>query len=386
MRVAFIYGLRCLVARRFNFSDVWGDPQGLTGSELSFLKVAKGMADRGHEVRIFTQKSGSPDVWEGIPVHDYEERGSHEVDAALSWNESEPLRQVSPLSVKAVSWQLNKFDHCTPDSDDFVDFWMSPSECHRTKMLSGLSIGSVYGFEDQTYRPDPSLWKVVPHGCEPDRYRSLGVEKVPGRVIWASSPDRGLHWLLQEWPKIRRSVPNATLRIFYGLDSWFRYMSEPGALMSGHPDLIEQVRRAAYVKEAVRRLSGHGLEVVSSVSRNQIDREMAEAEVLAYCCDPVTWTEGFSVTLLEACAARACPVTTAVDALPSVYGGVVPMADAPVRDHVGEFSDLVIRALTDPAYRGEVNDRAEALARRHSWDAVIDKIEELIKSKLRTEV
>ena len=384
LRMAFIYGAQCLGERKFNFSDVWNDRRGLTGSELSYLKVARKMADRGHQVSLFTlMDEDSVAEWEGIPVHHYDRRGSCEVDVAFSWNESEPLRCMTPGSFKVVSWQLNKLDHCTPDSDNFVDAWMSPSECHRKMMVeSRLSIGSVYGIYDRFYTPDPAIWSVVPHGCEPDRYRDLGVEKVPGRVIWASSPDRGLHWLLQEWPKIRRAAPHASLRVFYGLQSWIDHFMSPPASESVHSDLVEQRSRAFYIQDAIRRLEGHGVEIMDSVSRNRIDREMACAEVMAYSCDPVVWTEGFSVSLMESCAARACPVTTGVDALSSIYGGTIPMVDVPVSDNVGKFSDLVIRALTDRDYREVVNNRVEAFGRSHSWDSVADNIEGLIRSRV----
>lgn len=382
--MGFVYGPVCLVNRKFNFSDVWNDPRGLTGSELSYLKIAKKMSDRGHHVTLFTL-SDDPgiDQWEGVFVRDYGERGLQELDVAFSWNESEPLRCMDGNAFKIVSWQLNKFDHCAPDSDDFVNMWMSPSECHRDLMVnSNLGIGSVYGIYDRTYRPDPSIWTVIPHGCEPGRYQGHHLKKVPGRVIWASSPDRGLHWLLQEWPKIKRAVPHATLKVFYRLQQWIdQFMSEP-ALSSAHPDIVEQRMRAVYINEAMRRLSGSGIEVIGSVSRNQIDNEMAVAEVLAYSCDPVSWTEGFSVTLMESCAARACPVTTAVDALPSVYGGVIPMIETPVKDNIGKFSDLVIRSLTDQKYREETNERVSNFGKFHSWDHVVDMIESEVQSRV----
>ncbi len=384
LKIGFIYGPWCLKNREFNFSDVWNDPRGLTGSELSYLKVARGMADRGHRIRLYTLTRGPRiDNWEGLSVHGYDDRGNHGLDVAISWNESEPLRAVPSPVFKVVSWQLNKLDHCTPDVDTFVDMWISPSEAHRSRMVRGeRPIGIVYGAQG-VYIPDrPERWKVIPHGCEPDRYRKLGVDKVPGRVIWASSPDRGLHWLLQEWAKIRNAVPRATLKVFYSLESWSDGILSGASATSSDPDIIDQRGRALYIREAVRRLSGHGVEIVDSVSRNRIDREMAEAQVLAYSCDPVSWTEGFSVTLLEACAARACPVTTSVDALPEVYGGTVPMIELPVRDHIGEFSDLVVRALTDADYRDKVNGRVESFARSYSWESVTASLDDMIQTGL----
>ncbi len=232
------------------------------------------------------------------------------------------------------------------------------------------------------YVPDPSRWEVLTNGCDPDSYDRLasdGVEKIPGRVMWGSSPDRGLHWLLQEWPKIRRAVPHAHLKIFYKVMKWAdNIIAHPW----GDPSIQEQIRRAHYIKEALYRLSSHGVELVDSVSRRQIDREMAEAEVLAYSCDPVSWTEGFSVTLMEGCAARSCPVTTSVDALPEIYGGFIPMVRTPVKDHMSEFSDLVIRGLVDKDYRDGVNRTVRDLSSRYTWASLAQRLEGILERRL----
>ena len=38
----------------------------------------------------------------------------------------------------------------------------------------------------------------------------------PHRMIYSSSPDRGLVYLLKNWGKIRTEVPDAELHVFYG--------------------------------------------------------------------------------------------------------------------------------------------------------------------------
>lgn len=402
MKIAYVYGPFCLGGSDtsgdhvvgFNFADLWNDPRGLTGSELSFFKIAKETALRGHDVHMFTfGRDGSvPPSWEGVTVHPFSELGPATsepgaFDAVYSWNEAEVLRRVpggqsGPL--RMCNLQINDFVHCRPGFGDIVDVWTSPSESHRQMVLSKKAhpIHLRPGDTAYAYVPNPSRWDVLTNGCEPSAYASLyaaGVKKVPGRVIWGSSPDRGLHLLLQEWPKIRRAAPHAHLKIFYKVMKWAdNIVAHP----FGDPTIQEQIRRAYYIKEALRRLSSHGVELVDSVSRNQIDFEMAEAEVLAYSCHPVSWTEGFSVTLMEGCAAGSFPVTTAVDALPEIYGSCVPMVPVPVTDHMSAFSDFVIRGLTDPAYREDVNVKVKDLASRYTWASLAERAEQIITKHL----
>ena len=402
MKIAFVYGPFCLGGSDtsgdhvsgFNFADMWGDARGLTGSELSFFRIAQECKKLGHDVQVYTFGRGGsiPPVWEGLPVHPFAHLSmdSHvpgAFDAVCSWNEAEVLRLVPSGQdgpVRMCNLQINDFTHCRPGFGDIVDVWTSPSESHRQMVLSKPAhpVHLYHGDAPYAYVPDPSRWSVLTNGCDPqnyDRLRSQGVEKVSGRVIWGSSPDRGLHWLLQEWPKIKRAAPHAHLKIFYKVMKWAdNIIAHP----YGDPTIMEQIRRAHYIKEALRRLSPHGVELVDSVSRNQIDREMAEAQVLAYSCDPVSWTEGFSVTLMEGCAAGSCPVSTAVDALPEIYGSHIPLVPVPVKDHMSEFSDYVIRGLTDDAFRDGVNSAARDLALKYTWTSLAERLGVILSESL----
>ena len=386
MKIAFLYGPFCLGGENgFPFADLWTNPRGLTGSELSYFQISREMARRGHDVSLYTfSQKPVPEIWEGMRIrnlHTFQSEASL-FDVVYSWNEPELFRDVRTDALKMVNLQINSFTHCRSKFDDFVDVWTSPSEEHRKRILREVHpVAHDFLINGTPYAPDPSKWVVVTNGCDVDQYSrvSQDVARVPGRVIWASSPDRGLHRLLQIWPRIRREIPHAHLRIFYKIDSWFAALLE-------HPDPVdddirETRARARYVHEALRRLNGHGIELMKSVSREQIEREMASSEVLAYPCDTVNWTEGFSVTLMEACAAGTIPVTTDVDALGSIYGGSVPMVRSPVGERIEEFAELVIRALRDPQYRDEVRSRTVALARSYSWSAITDQLESVIKER-----
>lgn len=387
MKVGFVYGSFCLGSEQngFDFGNLWDDPRGLTGSELSFIRIAQELRARGHDVQIFTlPKPGSPDHLDDIPVRHLSTlpRTEESWDALCSWNEAEVFRGVPKTGPRFVNLQINSVGHCLPGFDDLVDVWLSPSAAHRERMLRDEHLYGEMLPVDQRGRfrwTDGSKWEVLTNGCDPGLYGK--VPKIPGRVIWASSPDRGLHWLLSCWPKIRQAVPHAHLRIFYKIEPWLKNMESVDCRL--HPALAEQVRRAGYIREALRRLDGHGIELLHSVSRNRIVREMSEAEVLAYPCDTVNWTEGFSVTLMEACAAGAVPVTTDVDALGSIYGGHVPVIKSPVGERLGEFSDVVVRALTDPPFRDGVRTRARGLADAYKWADIAVRLESLIAERAR---
>lgn len=368
MKIACLLGRWSLTIRKsMNFATARHDPRGLTGTEWAVTRIAEELAAAGHDVQVFTVSEEK--AWNGVRVHPIDEIAAIDdsYDAAVSFNEPDLLRLTTP-KLRVCEHYLNDVGYCAPGFAQYVDLWVSPSEAHRCMLLEEPT------WSKSTSASDRSKWCVNPLGCDPERFEMA--EKIPGRVIYASSPDRGLHWVLHYWPRIRQEVPWATLKVFYRLQGWidtFRHIpySPVNERMQG---------RALFIEECLRRMQCQGVEACDSVSRDRIEREMSEAEVLAYPCDPVTWTEGFSCSVLESCAARACPVISSADALGPIYGGVVPMVQ---RGNWDEWADTVIMALKDAEYRGNANERAHEFARGFTWKTHAKRLELEIRDMLR---
>lgn len=377
MKIAILFGAWCLSFRgSLPFAGHRSDPRGLTGSEFGFIRIAQELHALGHEVTAFTV---SPErEYEGIIIRSVHDRGDLSgFDAAVSINEPDLLRDTK-AGVRVCEAWLNGVDWCQVGFENHVDLWTSPSQGHLEMMLSEThEVQPRPTGPLALFKADPSNWMVNELGCDPSRY-PVDSSKVPGRVVYCSSPDRGLHWLLQEWPAIKRAVPHATLRIFYRLQAWIDGFSE-----TAYSPPIEELRaRAVYVQECLRRMSGPewGITVLDSVSREQIEREMCEAEVLAYHVDTTRWSEGFSCTILEACAARACPVITDCDALGKLYGGHCIVEP---REDLDAWRRDVIEALSNPVYRDTWNEKARAFAETLTWRKHAERLVAAIEARRR---
>lgn len=372
MKIALIYGQWSLSFRKdFTFKELKDDPRGLSGSELAFIRLADCLSFPGNTVELFTVATDQPEAYPVRPLSELDQI-DESYDVALVINEPDLLRHTK-ARLKVCYHLINSFEFLA-DAPYHVDLWLSPSEPHRQMILGQPhNVGEVVGGTLGTWQAEAKNWKTVHLGCDPPE---LGkVEKVPGRVIYTSSPDRGLHWLLQEWPAIRKAVPHAHLKIFYRLEPWLKQWET-----TGYYAPIERLRRRAlYIGDALRRLQGHGVEVVDSVSRNQIQREMLEAEVMAYPCDPVRWTEGFSCSILEGCAAQACPVVMWADALGPLYGAHIPVTP---KGDLEQWRETVIKCLRDPAHRFVVNTKARKLAETMTWADTARGVLAAIEEKL----
>jgi len=281
-----------------------------------------------------------------------------EYDLAIAINHSGGLEHFGCPRV-CLQW-VNSFEYLTEDQISAVDLWLSPSEPHRQMILDAKQQLA----EGKSWTPLPEQWKVVPLGCYPDRYGNHA--KVPGRVIYASSPDRGLHHLLRAWPSIKRQVPHAHLRIYYRIREWIDQMKQQAFYLP----IEENRQRAIFIDEALRRLGDPkwDVEVVGPVSRVGIEQAMDEAECLAYPCDTLRWSEGFSCTTLEACAAKAEPVIWDCDALGDIYRQSIQVWP---RGDLVSFVTGVVAALNGSLRH---DDAAREFAESHTWKHTAKKI------------
>lgn len=366
LKLAFIFGAYSIANRPLDFNNLFDDPRGLTGSDLGVVITAKEMAKRGHDVSLFTvYKNNKPDLWENVRLYNFDQISTvigPDTDAIISWSEADVFKFVCDKPVRVVCEMLNDFSFCQKDFDNYVDVWTAPSQMLLDHLVKQGT--------------DKNKWSVLPLGCDFSWYKD--VPRIPGRVVWTSSGDRGLHLLLQEWHKIKAAVPEANLKIFYNFGFDHINGIEPDDNTQS-PLMKEMAHRIRYIKEGIKKLQHLDVEHVGSVSRNRMAEELNKAMVLAYSFSSVSnFTEGFSTSILESCCAGVVPIISSADALKQIYNNVVPMVPAPVEKHMEEFNSLVIKGLTDNIFRNEVIDKCKAFAKKHTWAEATEKLEQII--------
>ena len=375
LKIAFLYAPVAFGQHRapLDFDDLEGGKAGLTGTDLVCLYYAKELAALGHEVTLYCHAVGEEGAsYDGVQVLDFSawDIGSKGVawDAVIATSNPNALREAPAGALRVVNRQvasfgIDSFEYETAGFDAFVDLYLVPSETAKAHVAGPLPEAARAKF------------RVLPNGCYPEQFRGALKQKVPGRVAYTSSPDRGLHLLLQVWPEIRAAVPNAELRIYYqSLETWLAYHCDPSKRFGGPVD-HECTRRALYIRHALRRLEGHGVTRVGGVSHRQLVKELCEAEVFAYPCAPLAFTETFSVATLEACAAGAFPVISSADCLEEVHGNAAAVVRHPVGERMDSFRTLVVGALQSQELRLKVADIGAEHARRHDWRVLAKRLE-----------
>jgi predicted SAM-dependent methyltransferase/glycosyltransferase involved in cell wall biosynthesis len=353
MRLALIFGPYSVSSKPLNFfvENIWISNRGLTGSDLAVVMTAKILAKMGHDVSLFTfhVPGTMPQVWEDVKMYCYEDRikvVDDSFDTLISWNEPDVFRGMPTNNVRVCQQMLNDFHYCVPGFEELIDIWTAPSEMHKQWMLKLLPTDK---------------YVALPLGSDPSWFPDQ--TKVKGSVVWISSPDRGLHLLLQQWPEIKKAVPDAHLKVFYHINDG----------LGG-----ELGNRINYVKYALSKLKDLGVEHVGSVSRNQITAELAKTAVMVAPLSTISPTEGFSVSTIEACTAGCLPVVGDIDCLGSIYGKVAAMVPAPVEKHLDNLTYTIVRGLTNETWRKEVADKCKEFAQDYTWDKNVQKLVSLI--------
>lgn len=365
MRFALMYGsMSSALHDGFDVDGLYAK-QGLTGSESSFFNLAWGLSERGHQVDVFckTKVARPAPKLAGAYVYPLGTPVGPDYDAYVAWNEPDMLRKIPRSALRVCAQQLNDFDYAGAGFDDFVDSYVMPSEVHRRYLCGASSIKEV-------------KTAVIPNSVNLEFFRKA--EKRPGSVVYCSSPDRGLHRLLEIFPRIRERVPEANLKIFYRFEPWYEMARGLGPGL----DVGLQVtgRRARYINECLLRLGTrgeNGVTLVGPVSNQEMARELCQAKVMAYPCDPIRFTEGFSVSTLDACASWCMPVISDLDAIGDIYGAVAAVIPGRPVNALDAWVGAVCTALKEDM-DGRVA-KARSFAEGFSRERVTAQWEELLQ-------
>lgn len=220
--------------------------------------------------------------------------------------------------------------------------------------------------------------KLFSNGIRTDIINDLPIEeRDPFRIIYASSPDRGLINLLKIFPKILQKEPKANLHIYYGLDNILKHMNDD-----------ESIDRQGTTPRQLKTLASqpsvfwHG-----RISQLELYSEYLKSGIWAY---PTSFQETSCITSMEAQALGSIPVTNPLWALKDnvTYGSFIdgdPSYDGLTR--LRYVDEIVFWMNYEdptnlPKYMGDNFNREIMMIKvreRFNWERVIDQLENYAK-------
>ena len=174
---------------------------------------------------------------------------------------------------------------------------------------------------------------VLRNGVHLD-YFSARVEKDPTRLIYSSTPYRGLRYIPRIFSEIQKQVPRASMHVFSAFDVYAGAGKTP------------ENERKEFESLKAELNSLPNCQVHGNVLQAQLAQEFMKSSILLY---PNTFAETSCITAMEAQAAGCVIVTSALGALPETVAaaGVLIPGQPGTKDYDEKMVELTVKLLTD---------------------------------------
>jgi len=181
------------------------------GSEEAVVLLADALGRKGHEVQVF-YNDARPDNPAFPGMNNVQYRPHEEYDATQHTDiliiKKTPQMLDLALNARLVFYWTtdpNGPNDFLPARVDKITQIIPLTEWHKKELIA--------------LNPDvnPDLFQVVPYGIPAAMNREkIPIKRNPARMVYASSYDRGLEWLLDHWKEIKEQVADAELHVWYG--------------------------------------------------------------------------------------------------------------------------------------------------------------------------
>lgn len=307
--------------------------KGIGGSETAAVEMARWMSTiTGRKVLIFNSRSHKK------VFGDVEYRPASECP--------EYFRDNSPAA--HIAWR-----HVTKLSEDPMYLWCHDlgamgidrhKDLHKIFALSefhGRYLHSMFGV------PKDKII-VTRNGINPTRFLRPRGQKEFGKIVFSSSPDRGLIRALHVMDEVVKTFPEAKLHCYYGFDNMMKM---------GMTELAAQIQKEMFARPYV---VNHG-----NLTQSELTKELSTACVWLY---PTNFLETYCITAIEALCSRVHPVVRAWGALPDTLQGSYSSLvdhDCESPEDVRTYAEHVVTALKTKAW-----EHMEVDPNKHSWESV----------------
>jgi glycosyltransferase involved in cell wall biosynthesis len=277
-------------------------PIGGTQSAASYLSVE--LARRGHTVFLINSTT-TPGVYSDVTCLNLAEGGpgaflnGFDVVIVVSGTLGTYMRQTERVTTKMVLWAHMAHDQTAMqglrdpvergawDGFAFVSEWQRDHAC-RSFGLKPEKTAILRNAVGPSFLDQPIETPWFQSGAPP-------------RLVYTTTPFRGLTHLLAAFPRIRATVPDVTLSVFSSMKV---YQYADGT------DPFENLYKAAG--------SMDGVEYRGSVDQPRLAAELSDAAALAY---PSIFAETSCIVAMEAMAIGADVLATDEGALPETLSG-----------------------------------------------------------------
>lgn len=335
------------------------------GTESYVRRLAHGLAERGHTVHVLTsdlqheEQRGPTEWWWPESYHPMR------ADVVMA---AHSLETIGDLQAPILVFLPNGVDSPLFGRGALVDAVCCFSQCH-VDLLTRI-------------RPElpADRCHVTGLGVELSDYPAEHGQHVRGRMLWANDPARGLLQTIDIFEAVQQQVPEATLHVAYDFDQQFRAHQWGSDAMS---EIMWKCKRRMEENPEIVNLG--------ALSHGELVREQVECHVHAMPSDPPNiGSQIHGLTQMELAAAGVPLVLSDIEAFPEVFSAAADLLPVVgclrasygdgdlARVTAQDWADQVVAVMNDEARWQAQSAASRALAERHTWDSVVDRVDGLL--------
>ncbi len=347
---------------------------GCGGSETAVAKVSAELSKRDHQAIVYAMDN---QVWDGVLYRHHSKFNPEGNPCDLFISSRIPdLFSANIQALQKWLWvhDISCFERLTPELAEQIDVVIALSHWHaeHLKRTYPWLDSEIVDMDDQDKTYDdlwtPNVYEgecrkppkivIIGNGLDVERYK-VKEKRIPYRFVWCSSPDRGLEELLNLWPLLKKKLPKAELKIFYG---WEYFDSSLG--VPSQREFKERIRVL---------LNQDGVEWCGRVGQEELAREMMKSDAILY--PPHSFRETYGIAFLEAQAAGSICFYRKNGALGETIGERgVPIEMNATQE---EIVDTVVKTLKDKLLCGKLRTEGRKYAMQRTWGKQTEKILEV---------
>lgn len=314
--------------------------KGMGGSETACIEMAEWMAKlSGKQVKVFNAR---PDVKtvngvQYLPVGQLNHyMASHQPYMHIAWRHNVKLTEAPTFT-----WC---HDLITPGIEQTQNYL-------KAICLTPFHADFMHNMQMVPYE---NIW-VSRNGINPDRFKGPKVVKNPNKIVFPSSPDRGLDRAMLVLDQVRKEFPDIELHVFYGIEHLPQY-----GLKDLHDKLYAMFQERPWVKY-------HG-----KTEQSVLIQHFKEASLWLHPCD---FIETSCITAMEMIASGVYPVTRRLGGLkdtlrPAEDQGMATLLnhDCVTAEEFQNYIDATLEALRDKKWENKAFDAFDP--QNISWEKV----------------
>lgn len=325
--------------------------RGLGGSETAAFRVGEALAQLGYVVTLYGQVEDG--CFGDLMLRDWRTFDPTERRQAVISSRIPELFDRSVNAARRLLWahDTDFGDRLTEARAVEVDHVLCLSSWHREHLTA-------------MYPSIADRLRQVRNGIVPGYFTGPAPEREK-RVLYTSSPDRGLDVLLEVWPSVLERVPDAELVHCYA---------------PVYDRIADQNPTVGAFRDRVRKLADQpGVRSLSRLSQPQLAELMRSSLVWAHPSYSTTaggrFHETSCIGAMEAQAAGCCVVAGAWGALPeTVQVGTLIDGDPTQEPWRERFADAIVQGLTGEGVQANAQVEGPAVALGWDWVGVADMI------------